>query len=134
MATKSARRSPHWAYNMDSKVKVYQMNLEGEIDAAKMAEIGRVIGQLVKGEMYGLILNFEAAEHIHFTMLPALVEEKKRLQSFGGDLRLAGLSEYIKNIFRTTGVLDEFQVFDTAQQAAKSFGVTKAATNLPLGL
>jgi anti-anti-sigma factor len=119
---------------MDSKLKVYQMNLEGEIDAAKMTEIGRVIGQLVKGEMYGLILNFEAAEHIHFTMLPALVEEKRRLQSFGGDLRLAGLSDYIKNIFRTTGVLDEFQVFDTAQQAAKSFGVTKVATNLPLGL
>ena len=119
---------------MDSKLKVYQMNLEGEIDAAKMAEIGRVIGQLVKGEMYGLILNFEAAEHIHFTMLPTLVEEKKRLQSFGGDLRLAGLSDYIKNIFRTTGVLDEFQVFDTAQHAAKSFGVAKAATNLPLGL
>jgi anti-anti-sigma factor len=119
---------------MEPKIKVYQMNLEGEIDAAKMAEINRVIGQLVKGEMYGLILNFEAAEHIHFTMLPALVEEKRRLQSFGGDIKLAGLSEYIKNIFRTTGVLEEFQVFDTAQLAAKSFGVAKPETNLPLGL
>ena len=119
---------------MDANVKVYQMNLEGEIDAAKMAEIDRVIGQLIKGEMYGLILNFEAAEHIHFTILAALVEEKKRLQSFGGDIRLAAMSEYLKNIFRTTGVLDEFQVFDTAHQAAKSFGVSKPATNLPLGL
>jgi anti-anti-sigma factor len=119
---------------MEPKLKVYQMNLEGEIDAVKMAEINRVIGQLIKGEMYGLILNFEAAEHIHFTILPALVEEKKRLQSFGGDIRLAGMSDYIKNIFRTTGVLDEFQVFDTAQQAAKSFGVARPATNLPLGL
>ncbi|HUJ19658.1 MAG TPA: STAS domain-containing protein [Nitrospirota bacterium] len=119
---------------MDTKLKVYQMNLEGEIDAAKMAEIGRVIGQLIKGEMYGLILNFESAEHVHFTVLPALVEEKKRLQSFGGDIRLAGMSEYLKNIFRTTGVLEEFQVFDSAQQAAKSFGVAKPATNLPLGL
>jgi hypothetical protein len=44
------------------------------------------------------------------------------------------MSDYIKNIFRTTGVLEGFQVFDTAQQAAKSFGVTKPATNLPLGL
>jgi hypothetical protein len=44
------------------------------------------------------------------------------------------LSEYIKNIFRTTGVLEEFQVFDTVHQAAKSFGVTRPATNLPLGL
>ena len=119
---------------MEPKIKVYQMNLEGEIDAVKMAEINRVIGQLVKGEMYGLILNFEAAEHIHFTMLSALVEEKRRLQSFGGDIKLAGLSEYIKNIFRTTGVLEEFQVFDTAQLAAKSFGVAKPETNLPLGL
>jgi anti-anti-sigma factor len=119
---------------MDSKLKVFQMNLEGEIDAAKMTEINRVIGQLIKGEMYGLILNFESAEHVHFTLLPALVEEKKRIQSFGGDIRLAGMSEYIKNIFRTTGVLEVFQVFDTAQQAAKSFGVTKPATNLPLGL
>jgi anti-anti-sigma factor len=110
------------------------MNLEGEIDAAKMAEIDRVIGQLIKGEMYGLILNFESVEHIQFTILPTLVEEKKRLQSFGGDIRLAGMSNYIKNIFRTTGVLEAFQVFDTAQQAAKSFGVTKPATNLPLGL
>jgi anti-anti-sigma factor len=134
MATRSAMRLPHWACNMDEKLKVYQMNLEGEIDAAKMAEINRVIGQLIKGETYGLILNFESTEHIHFTILPLLVEEKKRLQSFGGDIRLAGMSEYLKNIFRTTGVLEEFQVFDTAQQAARSFGVTKAATNLPLGL
>ena len=119
---------------METKLKVYQMNLEGEIDPAKMAEIGRVIGQLIKGEMYGLILNFDSAEHIHFTILPMLVEEKRRLQSFGGDIRLAGMSDYLKNIFRTTGVLDEFQVFDTTQQAAKSFGVSKPATNLPLGL
>ncbi len=119
---------------METKLKVYQMNLEGEIDAEKMAEVERVIGQLVKGEMYGLILNFESVEHVHFTILAALVDQKKRLQSFGGDLRLAGLSDYIKNIFRTTGMLEEFQVFDTALQAGKSFGVPKPATNLPLGL
>ena len=119
---------------MDEKIKVYQMNLEGEIDAAMMAEINRVVGQLIKGEMYGLILNFESVEHVHFTILPALVEEKKRIHSFGGDIRLAGMSDYVKNIFRTTGVLDQFQMFDTPQQAARSFGVTKPATNLPLGL
>jgi anti-anti-sigma factor len=119
---------------MDEKIKVYLMNLEGEIDAAKITEIDRVIGQLIKGEMYGLILNFGAVEHIHFTILPSLVEEKRRIQSFGGDIRLAAMSDYIKNIFRTTGVLEEFQVFDTVQQAAKSFGVNKPATNLPLGL
>jgi anti-anti-sigma factor len=118
---------------MEPKLKVYQMNLEGEIDPAKMAEIGRIIGQLIKGEMYGLILNFESAEHIHFTILATLVEEKRRLQSFGGDIRLAGMSDYIKNIFRTTGVLEEFQVFDTPQQAARSFGVNRPASNLPLG-
>jgi len=119
---------------MDEKIKVYQMNLAGEVDAAEMAEIGRVIGKLIKGEVYGLILNFESVEHVHFTVLSTLVDEKKRLQSFGGDVRLAGLSDYLKNIFKTTGVLDEFQVFTTAQQAAKSFGVTKALTSLPLGL
>ncbi len=126
--------SRRWDFDMEQKIKTYQMNLEGEIDAIKMAEIDRVIGQLVKGEMYGLILNFESVEHVHFTILPALVEEKKRLQSFGGDIRLSGMSEYLKNIFRTTGVLEEFQVFDTTQQAAKSFGGGKPATNLPLGL
>jgi anti-anti-sigma factor len=110
------------------------MNLEGEVDAQKMSEINRVVGQLIKGETYGLILNFESAEHINFSILPSLVEEKKRLQAFGGDLRLASLSDYLKNIFKTTGVLEEFQVFESAQQAAKSFGVARPATNLPLGL
>jgi len=119
---------------MEPKLKVYQMNLEGEIDATKMAEISRVIGQLIKGDIYGLILNFEAVEHVNFTILSVLVEERKRLLSFGGDIRLSSMSDYIKNIFRTTGMLEEFQVFDTAQQAAKSFGVSKPATNLPLGL
>lgn len=119
---------------MSDKIKVFQLNLEGEIDAAKMAEIDRVIGQLIKGEIYGLIINFEAVEHINFTILPTLVEEKKRLLAFGGDIRLAGMSDYIKNIFRTTGVYDEFQVFDTSQQAAKSFGITRPIMNLPLGL
>ena len=119
---------------MEAKIKVYQMNLDGEVDAVKIAEIDRIVGQLIKGEMFGLILNFEAVEHVQFSILPALVEEKKRLQSFGGDLRLAALSDYLKNIFKTTGVLDEFQTFESAQQAAKSFGVSKPATNLPLGL
>ncbi len=119
---------------MDKKLKVYLMTLEGEIDSAKMAEIERVIGQLIKGETYGLIMNFESVEHVNFTTLPVLVEGQKRLQSFGGDIRLAGMSDYIKNIFRTTGVLDSFQVFGTAQQALKSFGVSKAETSLPLGL
>ena len=119
---------------MEPKLKVYQMNLDGEIESTKMAEISRVVGQLIKGDIYGLILNFESAEHVNFTILSALVEERKRLQSFGGDIRLSGMSDYIKNIFRTTGMLEAFQVFDTAQQAAKSFGVAKPATNLPLGL
>ena len=79
------------------------MNLEGEIDSAKMAEIGRVIGQLIKGEMYGLILNFESVEHIHFTILAMLVEEKKRLQSFGGDIRLAGHVGVHKKYFQNNG-------------------------------
>ncbi len=119
---------------MEPKLKVYQMNLEGEVDAAQMAEINRVIGQLIKGDIYGLILNFESVEHVNFKVLPALVEERKRILSFGGDIRLAGMSEYIKNIFRTTSVLEQFQVFDTAQLAAKSFGGSKPETNLPLGL
>jgi len=119
---------------MEAKIKVYQMNLDGEVDAGKMAEINRIVGQLIKGEMFGLILNFEAVEHVNFAILPSLVEEKKRLQSFGGDLRLAGMSDYLKNIFKATNILEQFQVFDTAQQAAKSFGVSKPAMNLPLGL
>ena len=119
---------------MEPKLKVYQMNLDGEIDAAKMAEIHRVIGQLIKGDMFGLVLNFESVEHVNFTVLSALVDERKRMQSFGGDIRLAGMSDYIKNIFRTTGVLEQFQVFGTAQLAAKGFGSGKPETNLPLGL
>jgi anti-anti-sigma factor len=121
---------------MEGKIKIYQMNLEGEVDAVKMAEISRIVGQLIKGDMFGLILNFEAVEHINFAILPSLVEEKKRLQSFGGDIRLAALSDYLKNIFKTTGVLEAFAVFDTAGQAAKSFGVSPkdVAMNLPLGL
>ncbi len=119
---------------MEPKLKVFQMNLEGEVGPEKAAEIKRIVGQLIRGDMVGMILNFEAVEHVHYAILQPLVEEKKRLQSFGGDLRLAGLSDYLKNIFKTTGVLEEFQVFDTAQQAARSFGVTKPVTNLPLGL
>ena len=121
---------------MEPKLKAYQMNLEGEIDAAQMTEINRVIGKLIKGDMYSLILNFEAVEHVNFAILPSLVEEKKRLQSYGGDIRLAALSDYIKNIFKTTGIVEAFPVFDTAGQAAKSYGVAPkdVATNLPLGL
>ncbi len=121
---------------MEGKLKIYQMNLEGEVDAAKMAEINRIVGQLIKGETYGLILNFESVEHINFAVLPSLAEEKKRLQSFGGDIRLAAMSDYIKNIFKTTGVLEAFPVYDTVGHAAKSYGVAlkDVATNLPLGL
>jgi len=108
---------------MEGTIKVYQMNLEGEVDAAKMAEISRIVGQLIKGEMYGLILNFEAVEHVNFAILSSLVDEKRRIQSFGATSGCC-LSDYIKNIFKTTGVLEAFPVFDTVASGEK-------ATELP---
>ena len=106
---------------MDGQLKIYQMNLEGEIDAAKIAEISRVVGQLIKGEMYGLILNFEAVEHINFAVLPSLVEEK------GGCRPLAEIS--VLPLFPTTS-----RIFSRPPAFWRSFKCMTASSKLPRAL
>jgi anti-anti-sigma factor len=102
----------------------YLLRLEGDISANEMAGINRAIGSLLSNTPCCLILDFRDVDHVHFTILSSLAQAKKRIESFGGDLLLTGLSEYVKNIFFAAGAIDDFRMFGSAERAAEHFAAS----------
>ena len=51
----------------------------------------------------------------------ALMRALSTVRNAGGDLRLSGLSEKVKNVFEITKVIGIVQIFDNVQEAVNSF-------------
>ena len=83
---------------MDATVSMIEVS--GEIDRGLMRELCALIGSLVDENRTRVLLDFSRVEHLHYQGIALLAERAKQLRSLGGDLRIVGMSAYVRNIFR----------------------------------
>ncbi len=74
-----------------------------------------------------LVLDLSRVTHLEYRGLPALVRAARALRAEGGDLRLAGGSQYVKTILRFGGIEGELRAFPTTAAAVASFAPREAA-------
>lgn len=94
---------------------------EGDINHAEMARVKNAITELVREAESRVVLDLSSVEHINYITLGVLVERAGRLRRCGGDLHLAGLSEYVRKILQFSGVEDLLMIFDSVAAAIASF-------------
>lgn len=97
------------------------IDVTGDIDLREMIRIKDVIGSLIEKERIKVVLNLKAVDHINYLSIGVLLERMKILRDLNGDLKLAGMSPYVRDIFRVVGMDQFFEHYTSLEDAIESF-------------
>jgi len=97
------------------------IDINGDIDLREMIRIKDVIGSLIEKERLKVVLNLRGVDHINYLSIGVLLERLKILRNLNGDLKLAGMSPYVRDIFRVVGMDQFFEEYVTLEDAIESF-------------
>ena len=97
------------------------IDVTGDIDLREMIRIKDVIGSLIDREQTKVVLNLRGVDHINYLSIGVLLERLKILRNLNGDLKLAGMSPYVRDIFRVVGMDQFFEEYMTLEDAIESF-------------
>lgn len=116
--------------NLDSRVNV---SAEGNVkivefadrkilDEVNIMQIGRQLESLVEdADKPKLLLDFSTVEHMSSSALGVLITLHKHIREKSGQLRLCCIGPAIYEIFAITRLDSIFQIFESRQEAIKSF-------------
>jgi anti-sigma B factor antagonist len=101
--------------------RVITLSAEGELGARELIQIGEELYRLAHRGNYNVVLDFSEVTHLDYRGVRPLVSRTELFRQSGGDIKLCGLSPYLKAIFRAAGARDAFEDFATAEQARLAF-------------
>ena len=90
------------------------IDVSGDIDFREMIRIKNVIGGLIEKDL-------RAVDHINYLSIGVLLERLKLLRNLNGDLKLAGMSPFLRDIFKVVGMDRFFEDYTSLEDAIESF-------------
>jgi anti-sigma B factor antagonist len=93
----------------------------GEVNAATAPSLDRLIREEQEGGQFRLVIDLSQAGYVSSAGMRVLLVGGKSCRRNGGDLRLAGLPEPVKEVFDMAGFSSLFELFDDAEAAVVSF-------------
>lgn len=103
------------------------LSISGRLDAMHAPELKQKIEELFAEGRYRIVLDLSALEYVASPGLRVLIESRKKARDWkltdleGGDIRLAGLPNRIREVFDLTGFTSLFEIFPNATEAVGSF-------------
>ncbi len=101
--------------------KVVELILKGNIDIEDIVALKGIITSFIEKENFFFILDFSKVEHLNISGIEYLNERKERVRSLGGDIKIIGCNDYMKNLFVYAGYIGEFDFYNDEEEAIKSF-------------
>jgi anti-anti-sigma factor len=95
-------------------------------------QLKKNLDELIKSNQKKIIVDVSQCEFIDSTFLGALVLALKSSAKIGGDVRLVKPHEIVKTLMDKAGTLNVFNLYDSVDEAIKSFEV-KGDQNYYLG-
>jgi anti-anti-sigma factor len=68
-----------------------------------------------------IIVDFSGVNYMNTAGIEVLISTMKLVRERGGDMCLAGLSQQVHKVFQITRLNDIFPIYDTVDNAIKSF-------------
>ena len=96
---------------------------DGDTDALREA----VVDFIEQGNKR-LIINLQKATYINSSGIGSIIAAHTSYVRNGGEVRLSGISNSIQNLLAVTKLIDVFEVYDTIDEAIKSFKKVKTTT------
>lgn len=98
------------------------LSLAGEVDRWEGGQLLRKITQLLDRQWVKIVLDLGEVEHIHYTILPQLLQACVFSQLSNGGIKLVNVSPYHRRLLELAGVHDGFETYDSVAEAILSFG------------
>ena len=97
------------------------IDISGQLDAFTTADVKAEFKKLTDARHYKLVLNFQKVDYVNSTGIGAIVAVAQQVRRRKGDLRLCGMKEDIRKVFDLVGASKILEIFETEQEALKSF-------------
>ena len=95
------------------------MSLKGRLDAAASSEFETKLADWISKGDNNFLLNFTDLEYISSAGLRSIIATSKKLIESNGKMFLTGLRGPVEEVFKISGFISIFRVFDTAEAALK---------------
>ena len=101
---------------------VMLLTLKGKLNVAEETEkLHSFVRSALDRNYINVVINMKNLTRISSIGIGAIMRAMTTVRDAGGDLRLAGLDQNIKNIFSITKLIGVIQIFDQNDQAIASF-------------
>ncbi len=97
------------------------LRLEGNLDEEGVDQLRSALYDCMRQGRFQVVMNLRDAGFLSYMGLGVLVERVRRFRACGGDLKLVKLSLYAERLFRMTGILPVFEIYETESQAVGVF-------------
>ena len=97
------------------------ISLSGRLDAYSANEVEKKLDSLIDAAQVRLVISLEKLEYISSSGLRVFLAALKKMKKQQGDIKLACLKPYIKEVFDIAGFTQLFNMFDTEEAAVNSF-------------
>lgn len=97
--------------------------LAGRLDVHLSADIEKEINAIIQNEPdTHLLLNLSDVEYMSSSGLRIFVSTMRILKDLKRQLKLCNMNSAVKKIFEVVELMDMFDIYDTEEEALKSFG------------
>ncbi len=97
------------------------VDLEGMLDTNTTPAAEEKVNALLEGGGRKLLFNLEKLDYVSSTGLRLILTTAKRLRGNGGDIRLCGLNQMVRDLFEMTGIMVILNVFESETEALAGF-------------
>jgi anti-anti-sigma factor len=92
-------------------------SLRGEASNDRAENVHQALSRLLEQRTQQVVIDLRELSFIASMTLAELISFRREMQSYGGRLRLAGATDPIVSVFKTTHLADLFPMFDTPEAA-----------------
>jgi anti-sigma B factor antagonist len=96
------------------------LSVSGKIDAATSKDLEAALIGLIDKDNFFLVVNMEKVEFLSSSGLRVLMASLNKLKHKDGDLKLAALQPFVKDVFFMTGANRFFSIYPSQEEAIKS--------------
>jgi len=95
--------------------------LSGRLDAYAANEVEQKLNLLCAAAKANVVVNLKGLDYISSSGLRVLLAALKKVRKQNGDIRLACLQPYVREVFDIAGFTQLFKMFDLEEDAINSF-------------
>lgn len=96
------------------------LSVSGKIDAVTSKDLEEALIRLIKEDKKILVVNMEKVEFLSSSGLRVLMASLNKLKHKDGDLKLAAMQPFVKDVFFMTGANRFFSIYPSQEEAIKS--------------